>query len=214
MIARGLRDALEHNGFAVLVAGDGETGLELAASQAPALIILDLMLPKMSGIDVCRQLRSRGRHTPVIMLTARGEESDRVAGLEVGADDYVTKPFSVLELVARVRAVLRRTGMTAPADRVAIGAAVVDFKQYAVIRGDRREALTPLELALIKLFLKHPGEVITRDRLLNEIWGFDAYPTTRTVDTFMLRLRRKIEADPGQPRHFLTVYGAGYKFEP
>ena len=215
MIVRGLRNAFEHNGFAVLAAGDGETGLELAASHSPALIILDVMLPRMSGMDVCRQLRGRGVHTPIIMLTARGEESDRVYGLEVGADDYVTKPFSIRELVARARAVLRRGAATAaPRDRVQVGSVVVDFKQYAVIKDDQREALTPLEVSLLRLFLEHPGEVITRDRLLSEIWGFEAYPTTRTVDTFMLRLRRKIEPNPREPRHFLTVYGAGYKFVP
>ena len=215
MIVRGLRNAFEHNGFAVLAAGDGETGLELAVSQPPALIILDVMLPRMSGMDVCRQLRGRGVHTPIIMLTARGEESDRVSGLEVGADDYVTKPFSIRELIARARAVLRRGAATrAPRDRVQVGSAVVDFKQYAVIKGDQREALTPLEVSLVRVFLAHPGEVITRDRLLSEIWGFEAYPTTRTVDTFMLRLRRKIEPNPREPRHFLTVYGAGYKFVP
>jgi DNA-binding response OmpR family regulator len=215
MIVRGLRNAFEHNGFAVLAAGDGETGLELAVSQPPAVIILDVMLPRMSGMDVCRQLRGRGVHTPIIMLTARGEESDRVSGLEVGADDYVTKPFSIRELVARARAVLRRGAATAaPRDRVQVGSVVVDFKQYAVIKDDLREALTPLEVSLLRLFLEHPGEVITRDRLLSEIWGFEAYPTTRTVDTFMLRLRRKIEPNPREPRHFLTVYGAGYKFVP
>lgn len=214
-LVRGLRDAFEHNGFAVLSAGDGKTGMELALSRQPALIILDLMLPKMTGTEVCQELRSRNVRTPIIMLTARGAESDRIEGLEVGADDYVTKPFSIRELVARARAVLRRTSaIVGVPDRVRVGRAVVDFKQYVVTNGSRREALTPLELSLVRLFLEHPGEVITRERLLNEIWGSQAYPTTRTVDTFMLRLRRKIEDDPRRPAHFLTVYGAGYKFVP
>jgi DNA-binding response OmpR family regulator len=214
-LVRGLRDAFEHNGFAVLSTGDGETGVELAVSHQPALIILDLMLPRMTGTEVCRELRSRNIRTPIIILTARGDESDRIDGLEVGADDYVTKPFSIRELVARARAVLRRSAESARLrDQIQVGRVLVDFKQYVVINGPQRYALTPLEVSLVRVFLEHPGEVITRERLLAEIWGFEAFPTTRTVDTFMLRLRRKIEEHPRRPAHFLTVYGAGYKFVP
>lgn len=216
MLARGLRDAFEHHGFAVVTAADGEAGFELAVSERPSLVILDLMLPKKTGTEVCRDLRGRNIHTPIIMLTARSEESDRVGGFDVGADDYVTKPFSIRELVARARAVLKRGAPTASsgADRVRIGSVTIDFKEYVVTSGQTRTALTPLELSLLRLFLGHPGEVITRERLLNEIWGFQTFPTTRTVDTFMLRLRRKIEPDPKRPVHFLTIYGAGYKFVP
>ncbi len=196
-------------------APDGETGLELALSSQPDLIILDLMLPKKDGMEVCRELRSRNVRTPIIMLTARSGEPDRVAGLEIGADDYVTKPFSILELVARTRALLRRS---APADgavdQVRVGDALVDFKQYVVVNGTERHLLTPLEVSLLRLLVHHPHEVITRERLLNEIWGFQTYPTTRTVDTFVLRLRQKIERDPHEPVHFVTVHGAGYKFVP
>ena len=149
------------------------------------------------------------------MLTARSGEPERVAGLELGADDYVTKPFSIRELVARARALLRRAAPPEGApERVRVGEAVVDFKQYAVIRSNQRYALTPMEISLLRMFLKHPNEVITRERLLNEVWGFDAFPTTRTIDTFLLRLRHKIETDLRRPMHFITVHGAGYRFVP
>jgi DNA-binding response OmpR family regulator len=211
----GLRDAFEQNGFSVASAADGETGLNLALSKQHDLIILDLMLPKKDGMKVCRDLRSRNVWTPIIMLTARSGEPDRVAGLELGADDYVTKPFSIRELVARARALLRRTvppeGAAAP---VRVSEATVDFKQYAVFKGEQRYPLTPMEVSLLKMFLSHPNEVITRERLLNEIWGFSSFPTTRTIDTFLLRLRHKIESDPRRPAHFITVHGAGYKFVP
>jgi two-component system alkaline phosphatase synthesis response regulator PhoP len=173
------------------------------------------MLPRKDGREVCRELRNRNVWTPIIMLTARSGESDRVAGLELGADDYVTKPFSIRELVARVRALSRRAApVEGAAERVRIAEAIVDFKQYAVFKSDQRYPLTPMEISLLKMFLSHPNEVITRERLLNEIWGFDAYPTTRTVDTFLLRLRQKVEIDPRRPAHFITVHGAGYKFVP
>lgn len=211
----GLRNAFEHNGFSVQSAPDGESGLQLALSKQQDLIILDLMLPKKDGFEVCRELRNHNVWTPVIMLTALSSEPDRVAGLELGADDYVTKPFSVRELVARARALLRRAAPAeGSAERVRVGEAVVDFKQYAVFKGDQRYALTPMEVSLVKMFLRHPSEVITRERLLNEVWGLDAFPTTRTIDTFLLRLRQKIETDPRRPEHFVTVHGAGYKFVP
>ncbi|MBI4471890.1 MAG: response regulator transcription factor [Acidobacteria bacterium] len=214
-LVTGLRDAFEHNGFSVASAADGETGLDLALSNRHDLIILDLMLPKKDGMEVCRELRIRNIWTPIIMLTARSGEPDRIAGLELGADDYVTKPFSIRELVARARALLRRTTSgEGAAERVRIGEAVVDFKQYAVLKEKDWCALTPLEVSLLRLFVSHPHEVITRERLLNEIWGFHAFPTTRTIDTFLLRLRHKIETDPRRPVHFVTVHGAGYKFVP
>jgi len=214
-LVRGLRDAFEHNGFAVVSAADGDTGLEVALSSQPDLIILDLMLPKKDGMEVCRELRSRNIRTPIIMLTARSGEPERVAGLEIGADDYVTKPFSIRELVARTRALLRRSAPANGAvEQVRVGDAVVDFKQFIVVNGAERHPLTPLEVSLLRLFVDHPHEVITRERLLNEIWGFQESPTTRTVDTFMLRLRQKIERAPHRPAHFITVHGAGYKFVP
>jgi DNA-binding response OmpR family regulator len=214
-LVRGLRDAFEHHGFRVLSAEDGESGLQVALSGQTDLIILDLMLPKLAGSDVCRGLRSRGVRTPILMLTARGGEPDRVAGLDIGADDYVTKPFSIVELVARARALIRRAaGEPGVAGRVQIGEAIVDFKEYVVRRAGVEHPLTKLEVELLRLLVAHPREVITRDRLLSDVWGFKGEPTTRTIDTFLLRLRQKIEADPAAPAHLVTVHGAGYKFVP
>jgi DNA-binding response OmpR family regulator len=214
-IVTGLRDALEHNGFSVISATDGQTGLDSALSKSPDLIILDLMLPKKDGMDVCRELRSRNVWTPIIMLTARSGEPDRVAGLELGADDYVTKPFSIRELIARVKGLLRRGAPPEGApERVHVGEATIDFKQYVVVRGSQNYVLTPMEVSLLRFFIAHPHEVITRERLLNDVWGFSAFPTTRTIDTFLLRLRHKIETDSRRPAHFITVHGAGYKFVP
>ncbi len=214
-LASGLRDALEHHGFAVLVAADGEVGIELALTGRADLILLDVMLPKRDGIQVCRELRRRGIRTPIIMLTAKSQEGDKVEGLDTGADDYVTKPFSVKELLARVRAHLRRAGdENGGGERVEIGAAVVDFGQYVVFKGSEQYDLTDREVAMLRLMIEHPHEVITRDRLLDDVWGLNAYPTTRTIDTFMYRLRQKLEADSQNPRHLLTVRGAGYKFIP
>ena len=214
-IVTGLRDAFEHNGFSVISAADGQTGLDLAVSKTPDLIILDLKLPKKDGMEVCRELRNRNIWTPIIMLTARSAEPDRIAGLELGADDYVTKPFSIRELIARARALLRRAAAPEGApERARVGDAIVDFKQYVVIKGSQTYGLTPMEVSLLRLFMGHPHEVITRERLLNDVWGFNAFPTTRTIDTFLLRLRHKIETDPRKPVHFITVHGAGYKFVP
>lgn len=209
-----LGDAFEHHGFEVCSSFDGEEGLKLALSGTPDLIVLDLMLPKKDGIEVCRDLRAKGINTPIIMLTARSEEPDRVAGLELGADDYVTKPFSVRELVARVKAILRRAGgPEKTGDQVQIGKVTVDLKKYVVHREGFELPLTDHEARLLRYFLAHSEEVIPRDRLLDEIWGYDSYPTTRTVDTFIYRLRQKIEADPQKPRHLVTVHGVGYRFE-
>lgn len=214
-LVAGLRDALEHHGYGVLVAHDGDQGLELAMSGQADLILLDVMLPGKSGLEVCAEIRQRGVGTPVIMLTAKSQEEDKISGLDTGADDYVTKPFSVSELLARVRAHLRRAddGGALP-DRVEIGSAVVDFKKYAVFKDEHQHDLTDREVAMLRLMIEHPHEVITRDRLLDEVWGLNAYPTTRTIDTFVYRLRQKIEDDSQNPQHLLTVRGAGYKFIP
>ena len=178
------------------------------------LIVLDVMLPGIDGVEVCRRLRERNITTPIIMLTAKGQVEDRVEGLESGADDYVTKPFSVRELVARVRAHLRRGDGEGVGEQVRVGDATIDFAQYAVFRGDERQPLTEREVTLLKMLLANPNRVIRRERILNEVWGYDAYPTTRTVDTFVYRLRRKIERDPKSPQHLLTVHGTGYRFVP
>jgi len=192
---------------------DGVSGLERALADTPDLVILDVMMPRMSGLDVCKQLKSKRPAIPIIMLTARGQEVDKVVGLELGADDYVTKPFSIRELLARVKAVLRRVG-SAPKDkdRYTFGDVEVNLQSCQVSRRGRSLDFSSKEFDLLKYFLSHPGEALTRDRLLEEVWGYDKFPTTRTVDAHIVRLRQKLEPKPDDPRFFLTVHGTGYKF--
>jgi DNA-binding response OmpR family regulator len=211
-MVRGLADNLRFEGYQTIAAGDGTRGLSLAVSEAPDLILLDVMMPGMSGWDVCRQLRARGLDTPVIMLTARGAEVDRVQGLELGADDYITKPFSVRELMARIRAVLRRPGPRQKFEEFAFGDVRVHLRARQAFKAGREVRLTRKEFDLLRYLVEHPGEVITRDRLLDEVWGYDRFPTTRTVDTHILRLRQKFEDDPEWPAHILTAHGQGYRF--
>ena len=211
-MVRGLEDNLRFEGYQTIAAGDGTRGLSLAVSEAPDLILLDVMMPGMSGWDVCRQLRARGLDTPVIMLTARGAEVDRVQGLELGADDYITKPFSVRELMARIRAVLRRPGPRQKFEEFAFGDVRVHLRARQAFKAGREVRLTRKEFDLLRYLVEHPGEVITRDRLLDEVWGYDRFPTTRTVDTHILRLRQKFEDDPERPAHILTAHGQGYRF--
>ncbi|HKW91455.1 MAG TPA: response regulator transcription factor [Methylomirabilota bacterium] len=211
-MVRGLEDNLRFEGYQTVAAGDGKRGLALALSEAPDLILLDVMMPGMSGWDLCRELRQRGFDTPVIMLTARGEEVDRVLGLELGADDYVTKPFSLRELMARIRAVLRRPGPRQKFEEFAFGDARVHLRARQAFKGGREVRLTRKEFDLLRYLIEHPGEVITRDRLLDEVWGYERFPTTRTVDTHILRLRQKFESDPERPAHILTAHGQGYRF--
>jgi len=210
----GLRKNLEWEGFEVVAAGDGEAGLTCALNNSHDLILLDIMLPKLSGLDVCRRLRSRGVNTPVIMLTARGQEIDKVLGLEIGADDYVTKPFSPRELLARVRAALRRTARTGSSDVIAFGGISADFSKMEVIRNGEPVQLTAQEFKTLKFMAQNAERVISREELLNEVWGYQNYPSTRTVDNHILKLRQKLEQDPGNPVHFRTVHGMGYKFVP
>jgi len=209
----GLRDNFEYEGYHVLTAMDGVEGLARALNESPDLVILDVMMPKMSGLEVCKQLRAKRPSIPIIMLTARGQEVDKVVGLELGADDYVTKPFSIRELLARVRAVLRRT-KTLPKelDSYSFGDVAVDVKHCRVERGGQFLDVSSKEFELLKYFICHSGETLSRDRLLEDVWGYDNYPTTRTVDTHLVRLRQKLEPDPEQPRFFLTVHGVGYRF--
>ena len=212
-----LADALRAEGFAISEAGDGETGLKLALAEAPDLVLLDLMLPRRDGLSVLRAIREDRLHSAVVILSARGEEWDRVQGFEYGADDYVVKPFSTRELLLRVRAVLARSGGDTPgldlgAGKLRLGDATVDFAGYSLERGGRRVGLARRELDLLKYFLAHEGRALDRNTLLNDVWGGDAYPTTRTVDRHVLKLRRKLEADPERPRHILTVHGVGYRF--
>jgi DNA-binding response OmpR family regulator len=211
-IVRGLEDNLRFEGYQTSTAGDGREALAVAAREAPDLILLDIMMPGLSGWDVCRELRGKGIDVPIIMLTARGEEGDRIRGLELGADDYITKPFSLRELLARVRAVLRRPGPRQKAEELAFGDARVRPRGRQAFRAGREVGLTRKEFELLVYLLEHRGEVVTRERLLDEVWGYERFPTTRTVDTHILRLRRKFEADPDRPLFILTVHGQGYRF--
>ena len=209
----GLRDNFEFEGYQVLSAMDGVSGLERALADTPDLVVLDVMMPRMSGLDVCKQLKSKRPAIPIIMLTARGQEVDKVVGLELGADDYVTKPFSIRELLARVKAVLRRVeSVPKGKDRYTFGDVEVNLQSCQVSRRGRSLDFSSKEFDLLKYFLSHPGEALTRDRLLEEVWGYDKFPTTRTVDAHIVRLRQKLEPRPDDPRFFLTVHGTGYKF--
>ncbi len=209
-----LRDGFEFEKYAVDMAADGEEGMRLAARSRYDVIILDVMLPKKSGLDVCKELREKGNTTPVIMLTARGQEIDKIVGLKLGADDYVTKPFSFIELLARVEAVMRRSSRKRAADQVAFGDVKLDFRTYQATRGEKALELTPREFSILRYFLDHPNEVVSREALLNHVWGYDPSAFTRTVDTHMARLRQKIEPTPAEPRHLITVHRVGYKFVP
>ncbi len=215
-ILDGLGAALAAEGYEVECVPDGRTGLDRARAGAPSLLILDIMLPGMSGFEVAKKLRDEGRALPIILLTARSEEDDRVLGLELGADDYVTKPFSVRELLARVRSILRRARPAAPEhpQSYRFGDVSVDFRRQAVMKAGRPVELSAREFRILSYFVDHAGEMLSRERLLSEIWGYDAFPTTRTVDNHILRLRKKIEDDPESPRFIVTRRGAGYVFEP
>jgi DNA-binding response OmpR family regulator len=209
----GLRDNFEFEGHQVITAGDGVAGLERAIAESPDLVILDVMMPRMSGLDVCKQLKTKRPSIPIIMLTARGQEVDKVVGLELGADDYVTKPFSIRELLARVKAVLRRS-RTAPKtdEKYSFGEVEVNLRSCQVSRKGHTLDFSSKEFELLKYFLIHPGETLSRDRLLEDVWGYDRFPTTRTVDAHIVRLRQKVEPKPEEPRFILTVHGTGYKF--
>jgi DNA-binding response OmpR family regulator len=212
-MAVALRDGFSYEGYTVEVARDGATGLKLATDKAHDLIILDVMLPKVCGLDVCKHLRTGGNRTPIIMLTARGQEIDKVVGLKTGADDYVTKPFSFLELMARVEAILRRTNRAEDAfEQAQFGDVVLNFKNLEAYKKGRSLDLSPREFKLLRYFLEHKGEVITRDQLLDAVWGYDGFPLTRTVDMHIAKLRHKIEDSPADPHYIITVHRAGYKF--
>jgi len=212
-MAVALRDGFQFEGYEVTLARDGLEGLRHAERSDPDLMVLDVMLPKLSGFDVCKRVRGNGGKVPIIMLTARGQEIDKVMGLRLGADDYVTKPFSFMELLARVEAVLRRAdgGGTGPGC-YSFGEVTVDFGRHEATRGGERLELSPREFDLLAYFVRRRGEVVSRDQLLDAVWGYTAIPFTRTVDTHIAKLRKKIEAVPGNPRHLLTVHRMGYKF--
>ena len=204
---------LEQEGFTPLLVSDGKTGLERALAVKPDLLIVDLRLPGMSGIEICKQLRAAHIKTPIIVLSAVGEEVDKVLLLEIGADDYIVKPFGAREPLARIRAVLRRT--SPEARQVAqFGLVSVDFHRRIVSKRGEPLKLTPAEYNLLSYFLQNPDRPLTRDMILNSVWGYESFPNTRTVDAHVVRLRQKLESDPNAPRHFLTVHGVGYRFVP
>jgi DNA-binding response OmpR family regulator len=209
----GLKDSCEYEGYEVSVARDGKEGLEKASIEKPDIILLDVMLPLMSGIDVCRALRASGIETPILMLTARGQEIDKVVGLEVGADDYVTKPFSIKELLARIRAHLRRAAkQVAEIESFTFGDVELNFKKYTAHKGGMALDLSAREFEILRYLIRRRGEIVTRDQLLDEVWGYDSTPVTRTVDNHIARLRQKIEQDPAEPQHIITVHRLGYRF--
>ncbi len=211
-IVMGLRDAFEFEGFAVISAGKGKDGVALARSEKPDAIILDLMLPDINGYAVCEELRRVSPFVPIIMLTARSQETDKIRGLDAGADDYVTKPFSVNELIARMRAILRRASRpSAVPDEVQIGDAKVSFATHSLKAFGKEHALSYYEVELLRLLVERQGQPVSRDEILQKIWGLEASPTNRTVDNFIVKLRKKIEKHPDKPTHILTVYGFGYK---
>jgi DNA-binding response OmpR family regulator len=213
-----LVDALSAEGFEVLEAADGEEGIAIALREAPDVVLLDLMLPLRDGFSVLRAIREDRLACAVVILSARGEEWDRVHGFEYGADDYVVKPFSTRELLLRLRAVLRRAGGDVPGEpsapgKVRIGDAIVDLAAYSVERGGTREGMSRREIDLLRYFLAHPGQVLSREKILDDVWGRDGFPTTHTIDMHVLKLRRKLGEDADAPRFIQTVHGVGYRFD-
>jgi DNA-binding response OmpR family regulator len=215
-ILLGLEEVLNSDGFEVSICNRGDQALDAVSKQRPALIVLDVMLPGLSGYDVCKKLREKKVTTPILMLTAKGQEIDKVVGLDLGADDYVTKPFGVRELLARIHALLRRTsngagGAMKTQEAFQIGQAMIDPKTFQLKRGKSVEELTAKELKLLQVFFEHPGEVLSRDRLLSDVWGYNYYGTTRTLDQVIVQLRKKLGDNGESPKHLLTVHGVGYK---
>ena len=212
-ILRGLKDNLEYEGYNVNTETDGEKGLQSALINNPSLLLLDIMLPGINGYEICKKVKKEKPELPVIMITARGSEMDKVSGLDIGADDYVTKPFSIPELMARIRAVLRRTNKTENSvDQIQFGNVKIDFKKFLAFTGENEVSLSSKEFEIMKYLTQHEGEAIHRHDLLNNVWGYEAVPTTRTVDNFILDLRKKLEMDPSNPKHIISVRGVGYKF--
>ena len=214
-ILRGLKDNLTFEGYRVHTSTDGHEGLKLALEKHIDLLLLDIMLPGLNGYEICRRLKKEKPQLPVIMITARGSEMDTVAGLDVGADDYISKPFSIPELLARVRAVLRRTSTDEQEiEKYSFGNVSLDFKKFQATLNNEQIELSSKEFAIMKYFIENEQEVIHRHDLLEKVWGFEVTPTTRTVDNYILELRKKMEEDPSNPKHIITIRGAGYKFMP
>jgi len=218
-IVEALADTFQFHDFEVMTAANGKDGYHLFAEQKPDLIILDIMLPGLDGYDICKKIRKEDQRIPIIMLTAKSQESDKLLGFELGADDYVTKPFSIKELVARVKAVLKRSvqgnhnSKDQKGDLVKLGRAMINFKNFTITREGIEYTLSPKECEILKLLVEHPGEVIDRNRIIDVVWGDEYFPSPRTIDNFILKLRNKVEEDPKNPVHILTAHGAGYKFK-
>ena len=214
-LVRGLRDALEFEGFEIVTSGLGREGVKLARERAPDLVILDLMLPDINGFTVCEEIRAADPVLPIIMLTARSQETDKIRGLDAGADDYVTKPFSIGELVARINAIFRRLFRAVPTDdEIRIGAAVIYPSKHELVRKGKTTALSFYEVELVRLLFERAGQPVTRDEILDKIWGVSSNASTRSVDNFVVKLRKKIEENAADPRHIVTIYGTGYKLVP
>ena len=212
-ISQGLEESLKAENYDVICEENGESGFKTAQSSNPELIILDLMLPGKNGLDICKELRQEGNNVLILMLTSKTEEMDKVLGLEMGADDYVTKPFSIRELIARIKALLRRRiEIQKDIEKFSFGNVELDFKRMEANKKNKQVKMSLKEFEILKFFISHEGEVVSRDKLLDEVWGYENYPTTRTVDNFILMLRKKIEDNPSVPKHILTFHSAGYKF--
>lgn len=212
-VSKGLQISLKKENFDALIESDGEKGYQTALKLKPGLILLDIMLPNKNGFDICKDLRLNGHNFPIIMLSAKAEEADKVIGFELGADDYVTKPFSVKELMARIKAVLRRrTVIVNDFDKFTFDDVTLDFEKLEARKGNRKIDMSLKEYEILKYFINKEGLIVTRNDLLDEVWGYETFPTTRTVDNYILMLRKKIEPDPSHPRHLLTYHSAGYKF--
>lgn len=210
-IARGLRDALEFEQFDVSTCASGREGIKVLRERGADLVILDLMLPDINGFTVCEDIRQSHPVVPIIMLTARSQETDKIRGLEAGADDYVTKPFSVGELIARINAIFRRLHRTASDEIVTIGQATIDLRRHELVRNRKTMALSFYEVEILRLLYERAGEPVSREEILEKIWGVSGYGSSRSVDNFVVKLRKKIEADASSPRHIVTIYGTGYK---
>ena len=209
-----LVETLKAEGYRVMAAADGISGLELACTESFDLVLLDVMMPGLDGFALCRELRKRGRTMPVLMLTAKGQVDDRVEGLDSGADDYLVKPFILRELLARVRALLRRKErQDLLGAELVIGAATVDFEKRVITRSETRHEISEKEAGMLRLLATHAGETVSREKFLDVVWGYHAYPSTRTVDNFIAALRGKLEEDPSRPRHLVTVRGSGYRLD-
>lgn len=212
-VSKGLQISLKKEMYESMVEADGEKGYQTALKIKPELILLDIMLPNKNGFDICKDLRLNGHNYPIIMLSAKAEESDKVIGLELGADDYVTKPFSVKELMARIKAILRRrTVIVHEFDKYEFGDVTLDFAKLEAKKGDRKIDLSLKEYEILKYFISKEGSIVTRNDLLDEVWGYENFPTTRTVDNYILMIRKRIESNPSRPEHLLTYHSAGYKF--